>query len=187
MYFFCGNSVSVSVSCASMRGGALEVLLVRAEGLKHNHFSGLFHLSICLFYFYFSSFSMDVILFILSNLGMQDRQVITRSSNVAIRWLKAKLLQVCHFVFWPLMFCVISLILLKVLCTNAIYNLLDISSNLFLHAEIDQRVWWNEKFRFVLPQWQFKEMPKLTVRLMKRVKLFRDCSIGETMYFFLII
>ncbi|KAF3340245.1 Elicitor-responsive protein 1 [Carex littledalei] len=47
-------------------------------------------------------------------------------------------------------------------------------------SEIDERVWWNEKFRFVLPQLEFKEMPKLTVRLMKRVKFLKDCSIGET-------
>jgi hypothetical protein len=61
---------------------------------------------------------------------------------------------------------------------------LHIFSNLYLHAEVDERIWWNEKFRFVLPQLQFQEMPKLTVRLMKRVKFLKDCSLGETMYFY---
>jgi hypothetical protein len=84
-----------------MRGGALEVLLVRAEGLKHAHFPGLprlsLSLSLCIYIFYFFTFlpfSIDDILFVFLNIFIQDPQIIMQSSNVAIRWLKAKSLQV---------------------------------------------------------------------------------------------
>ncbi|KAJ1702326.1 hypothetical protein LUZ63_002105 [Rhynchospora breviuscula] len=90
-----------------MRGGALEVLLVRAEGLKRAHL-----------------------------LGSSGHYVIIQCGNQTI---KSK-----------------------------------------ITTEIDERVWWNEKFRFVLPQLEFQEMPKLIARTMKQTKFSEDYSIGET-------
>jgi hypothetical protein len=136
-------------------------------------------LSLCIYIFYFFTFlpfSIDDILFVFLNIFIQDPQIIMQSSNVAIRWLKAKSLQVSFSLL---------VVLWRLYTQMQVY--IGYIFKLYFHAEVDERIWWNEKFRFVLPQLQFQEMPKLTVRLMKRVKFLKDCSIGETMYFYYLI
>ncbi|KAJ3680502.1 hypothetical protein LUZ60_016780 [Juncus effusus] len=47
-------------------------------------------------------------------------------------------------------------------------------------SEVDNKVWWNEKFRFILSPSECKEVPKLKVTIMDKDKIMEDCFLGET-------
>ncbi|KAL6911948.1 hypothetical protein ACP4OV_000753 [Aristida adscensionis] len=43
-----------------------------------------------------------------------------------------------------------------------------------------KKIWWNEKFRFLLSDVECKELTKVTLTTMERDKFYEDTSVGET-------